>query len=253
MKFFFARFTVAVLLAWPMNLGMNDDVSDDSFEVVDSLPIVNMCLDFQLTIKHPLSMMEHSFLAQLVAENGDTVGALQRDNIENGRVRKDTALPSGVGRVVPAAETASGSVKAGEVRFIEYDGMHKTVKVNPFYNSRTRFEFFIFQLSGADKINHSFHPTLMLSCLIDMLHDNKQALCILRRDIMETLSHKLSSEVDLLRLHTKGKSHSGGLLHPALLSSEETRACLSHNNEIKYYCCFIIIIFIINIVIIILE
>lgn len=47
--------------------------------------------------------------------------------------------------------------------------------------------------------------------MVDMVHGNGRGAGILRRDVMEALSHKLAKEVDLIHLFS-----------PALLSSKYT-------------------------------
>jgi hypothetical protein len=47
--------------------------------------------------------------------------------------------------------------------------------------------------------------------MVDMVHGNGRGAGILRRDVMEALSHKLAREVDLIHLFS-----------PALLSSKYT-------------------------------
>lgn len=112
---------MVLLIAWPMKLGMdavNIQIVEDPNDLVDSLPIVNMCLDLQLSLKSHLAMVDLALLSrQLEQHSTGPKGA------------KSPASAAAPTASSGAATAANASARAGETRLMEYDGLNNSLKV----------------------------------------------------------------------------------------------------------------------------
>ena len=128
------RFTVVLLIAWPMKLGVdsvNMQIAEDSNALLDSLPIVNMCLDLQLSLKSHLAIVDLALISRrLELHSSNNNNNPPKPPISNSNSGKGVKPFSSAPASVAASGAANASARAGETRLIEYDGLNNSLKVS---------------------------------------------------------------------------------------------------------------------------
>ena len=128
------RFTVVLLIAWPMKLGVdsvNMQIAEDSNALLDSLPIVNMCLDLQLSLKSHLAIVDLALISRrLELHSSNNNINPPKPPISNSNSGKGVKPFSSAPASAAASGAANASARAGETRLIEYDGLNNSLKVS---------------------------------------------------------------------------------------------------------------------------